>query len=90
MNSRPSALAFVLIVAALLLGLAVLTFLVPVLFSLAGVFLGILPVILVVAGLYSCVVSLKPANLKLLWIFIIVLAPILGPVLWFVWGKQNT
>lgn len=76
--------------AALLLGLGVLTFLVPLLFSLAGVLLGILPVILIVAGLYSCVVSLKLANLKLLWIFIIVLAPILGPVLWFVWGKQNT
>ena len=87
---RPSAVTFVLIVAALLLGLAMLIFIAPLMFSVAGALLSILPVILIIAGLYSCVISLKPTNIKLLWILIIVLAPVLGPLLWFFWGKQNT
>ena len=79
-----------LIVAAILLAVAVLSFLIPMMVCVAGVLLSLVPVLLIIAGLYSCVVSLKPTNIKLLWILIIVLAPVLGPILWFLWGKQNT
>ena len=89
-KSSPSAVGFVLIVAAILLAVAVLSFLIPMMVSVAGVLLSLVPVLLIIAGLYSCVVSLKPTNIKLLWILIIVLAPVLGPILWFLWGKQNT
>lgn len=89
-NSRPSALAIVLIVAALLLGLTLLILLAPLLTTAAGLLISIVPLLLTIAGLYSCVTSLKPTNIKLLWVLIIVLAPLLGPLLWFFWGKQHT
>lgn len=89
-KSRPSALALVLIVAALLLGLTLLILLTPLLSTAAGLALSIIPVLITIAGLYSCVTSLKPTNIKLLWILIIVLAPLLGPLLWFFWGKKHT
>ena len=50
----------------------------------------LLPLLLTVAGLVSCITSQKPANLKLLWVLIIILAPLLGPLLWFFWGKNHT
>lgn len=51
---------------------------------------GLIPFALMVAGLVSCIRSSKARNLKILWILIIVLAPFLGPLLWFFWGKKNT
>lgn len=90
MNSKPSALTLVLTAAALLLGLALLVFLLPVMIHAAGFAVTLIPFLLTAAGLYSCLVAAKPVNMKLVWIIIILLAPILGPLLWFVWGKQNT
>jgi hypothetical protein len=71
----------------LLLALKVVVALLPT--TLALVF-WILPLVLAIAGLVSCITSPKPSSLKLLWILIILLAPLLGPLLWFFWGKQHT
>jgi len=71
----------VLLVAAKLMVLVV-----PLLF----VVVPILHLLLAAAGLYSCLTSNKPTNTKLLWVIIIVLAPLLGPLLWFFWGRKNT
>ena len=89
-NWKPSALTFILIVAALLVGLTVFVFLLPLITTAAGFLLALVPVLITIAGLYSCVTSLKPTNIKLLWVLIIVLAPLLGPLLWFFWGKKHT
>lgn len=51
---------------------------------------GVVPFLLTAAGLISSIRSNKPANTKLLWIILIVVAPIIGPLLWFLWGKKNT
>lgn len=50
----------------------------------------VLPLALMIAGLVSCIRSSKQGNTKLLWIIIIILAPILGPLLWFFWGRKHT
>jgi hypothetical protein len=50
----------------------------------------LLPLLLTVAGLVSCITSQKPGSLKVLWVLVIVLAPLLGPLLWFFWGKNHT
>jgi hypothetical protein len=49
-----------------------------------------LSLLLCVAGIVSVVRAGKQGNTKLLWIIVIILAPILGPLLWFIWGKANT
>ena len=81
-------------VAALLLGAAIIVFILPVLASVAtgaaAVLLGILPLVFTIWALYSCVTSSKPTSTILLWIIIIVLAPFFGPLLWFLWGRSNT
>lgn len=51
---------------------------------------GVVPFLLTAAGLISAIRSNKPANTKLLWIILIVVAPVIGPLLWFLWGKKNT
>ncbi len=82
------------IVVLVLLGLvilAVLFKLILVLLSLAVVFaFSSIPLALMVAGLVSCIRSSKERTIKLLWILIIILAPCLGPLLWFFWGRKNT
>lgn len=87
---KSSALTFVLIVTALLVGVALLALLAPVVITAGGFLLGLIPLLLTIAGLYSCLMSSKAVNIKFLWVVIIVLAPLLGPILWFIWGKQNT
>ena len=52
--------------------------------------LSVLPLLFTIAGLVSCVLSSKKTNIKILWVIIIVLAPLFGPLLWFVWGNSNT
>jgi len=47
------------------------------------------PVGLAVLGILSCLGSEKGTNVKLLWVLVMVLAPILGPLLWF-FGGGNT
>jgi hypothetical protein len=87
------ALPFVMIallLVAIAIGGAVLFFALPLLASATGLALALLPLAFTVIGIVSCVNSTKPMNLKILWLIIIVLAPFLGPLLWFVWGKNNT
>ena len=90
MNSRSPAVTFILIVAAVLIALALAMVFLPLLFHVAGLFLALVPFLLLAGALYSCLVSPKPTNIKFLWILIVILAPFLGPLLWFFWGKRNT
>ena len=57
---------------------------------LARALLFVLPIVLAVAAIMSCLTSKKETNTKLLWIIIIILAPLLGPLLWFLWGRRQT
>jgi hypothetical protein len=58
------------------------------LMSLSGL-LGIISLILTIVALVGCVQSAKPTNTKLLWIVIIIIAPLLGSLLWLLWGKDQ-
>jgi len=82
----------VLFVAALAITMAVLAgvMLVPALFKGAAMLWALVPVAITIAGLASCLMAGKPANITLLWIIIILVAPLLGPLLWFAWGKRHT
>ena len=62
----------------------------PVMWKLAVFLFALIPIAITVCGLVSCVTSGKPGNIILLWIVIMVLAPLLGPLLWFAWGRKNT
>ncbi len=83
MNMKAILLIIVGLVVLLVAAKVLLVLAVPVLFV-------VIPVLLTLAGLVSCVRSNKPGNTKLLWIIVIILAPFVGPLLWFLWGKQNT
>lgn len=91
MKAKTSASMFVISLALILVALAVLWVAFRVLAaSLAWVF-GALHFIVAAIGIFSCVTSPKQkTNVKLLWILIIVLAPYVGTLLWFLWGKKNT
>jgi len=93
-NSRSPVVTFVTALAGALIALALVVSILPLAFKLAGKAFGvagsILPLVLTICGLVSCAQSAKPRNIKILWITIIVLAPVLGPLLWFLWGKSNT
>lgn len=89
MNFRSPAVMFAALVAAALAGVC-LVLLAALIFKLGVLTLGIVPVLITIAGVVSCLTSGKPSNTILLWIVIIILAPLLGPLLWFVWGKKNT
>lgn len=52
--------------------------------------LTILPIVLAVVAIVSCLSSNKATNTKLLWLIVIILAPVLGPLLWFLWGRRQT
>lgn len=57
-----------------------------------GVFrliLGILWIVLIVYTLMDLLKSNKPTNTKLLWLIVILIAPILGSVLYFILGKTD-
>ena len=77
------ALALTMIAASLLI-------LAPTLSRLAAGILAAVPIGLTIGGLVSCLTSGKPANITLLWVIIILIAPIIGPLLWFAWGRKNT
>jgi len=79
-----------LLLLAIVAGGAILFFALPLLASALGLAVALFPIAFTVIGVVSCVNSSKPTNLKILWLVIIVLAPFLGPLLWFVWGKNNT
>ena len=77
------ALALTMIASSLLI-------LMPTLWMLAAGIFAAIPIALAIAGLVSCITSGKPSNTTLLWVIIMILAPILGPLLWFAWGRRNT
>lgn len=52
-------------------------------------FFGVLWVVLIVYTLMDLLKSNKPGNTKLLWLIVILIAPILGSVLYFVLGKTD-
>lgn len=94
MNSRSTVVTFVTALAGALIALALILAILPLVFHAVGILLGLtlsaVPVILAICGLVSCILSPKRTNIKFLWIIIILLAPVLGPLLWFLWGKSNT
>ncbi|MDB6039338.1 MAG: Phospholipase D-nuclease N-terminal [Verrucomicrobiales bacterium] len=79
-----------LLFAALAVAGAVVILVLPFLASALGLVFALLPLAFTIIGIVSCVNSRKSMNLKVLWLIIIVLAPFFGPLLWFVWGKNNT
>ncbi|MDP3467612.1 MAG: PLDc N-terminal domain-containing protein [Daejeonella sp.] len=51
--------------------------------------LGILWAILIIYTLLDLFRSNKPTNTKLLWLIVILIAPILGSIIYFVVGRTN-
>ncbi|MGV3774233.1 MAG: PLD nuclease N-terminal domain-containing protein [Verrucomicrobiales bacterium] len=89
-KTKSTFLGFVVMLAIVLVAFAILVKVVPVVFHAFLWALSLVPLLLAIAGLYSCLTSNKQTNIKILWVIIILLAPLLGPILWFVWGKKNT
>ena len=73
----------------LLLAGFVLALLLPALVALLIWLLPLLHFLFAAFAVFSCMKSNKPMNTKLLWIIIILLAPFIGSLLWFFWGKKN-
>jgi len=81
---------FVAALAAVMIAAAAVYVVLPALWKLAALLLALIPIAVTVIGILSCLSAGKPANITLLWIIIMVLAPFLGPLLWFAWGRKNT
>lgn len=62
----------------------------PAMWKLAVILFSLIPLVITICGLVSCVTAGKPSNITLLWIIVMILAPLLGPLLWFAWGRKNT
>jgi hypothetical protein len=94
MSSRTPAVTFVTIVACVLFALGLVFVILPLALKVAtGIFallLWLLPLLFAIFALVSCINSPKKTEIKILWIIIIALAPLLGPLLWFLWGKKHT
>ena len=80
---------FVAALAVTMLATAILI-LAPAMWKMAVVLFSLIPIAITLCGIVSCICSGKPANIILLWIIIMILAPFLGPLLWFAWGRTNT
>ena len=80
---------FVVALAVTMLATAILM-LAPTMAKLALGMFAAIPIIITICGIVSCISSGKPANITLLWIIIMIIAPLLGPLLWFAWGRNNT
>ena len=80
---------FVAVVAVVLLGVAI-AFLLPLFGKLTLLTFGLVPIAITVVGIASLLMARKPTNITLLWIIIMILAPFLGPLIWFAWGRRNT
>jgi hypothetical protein len=50
----------------------------------------VVPFLLMIAAIISCMNTSKSTNIKILWILVCIFAPIIGPILWFLWGKKHT
>ena len=81
---------FVAALAAVMIAAAAVYLVLPALWKLAAILLALMPVAITVLGILSCVSAGKPANITLLWVIIMILAPLFGPLLWFAWGRKNT
>lgn len=57
------------------------------LFKIFAYALLVAAVLVPLVGISDCLSSNVATNTKLLWIIVILLAPILGTLLWFFWGK---
>jgi hypothetical protein len=51
--------------------------------------LGIVWLILMIYALLQVIKSNVPTNTKLLWIIVIVVAPVIGSLIYLLWGKDN-
>ena len=89
-KTKTTFLGFVVVLALVLVVFAILVRVVPAVFHAFLWSLSLIPLIATIAGLYSCLTSNKQTNIKILWVIVILLAPLLGPVLWCAWGKKNT
>ena len=56
--------------------------------SFKGIF-GIVWFILMIYALLDVFKSNKPQNTKLLWIIVILIAPVLGSVIYLLWGRNQ-
>ncbi len=54
------------------------------------IFLAAVPICLMLFGVFDCLGSENPTNTKLLWVIVMLLAPVLGPLLWFTLGNRTT
>lgn len=90
MNLRSPVVLFVLALALVMIVAGVIAILAPAFLKLGVLVASVVPLLFTIAGLVDCVRSGKPSNTILLWIVIIILAPLLGPLLWFAWGRKNT
>jgi hypothetical protein len=84
--------AVVLFVAALAVTMlaGAILILLPAMWKMAAILFALIPIGITVCGIASVLMAHKPANITLLWIIIMILAPLLGPLLWFAWGRRNT
>jgi hypothetical protein len=89
MNYRSPVVLFVVVLALAMLagGIAIFA---PAFLKVALLFLSVIPILITVVGVLDCISSGKSSNTILLWIIIMILAPLLGPLLWFAWGRRNT
>jgi hypothetical protein len=51
---------------------------------------GVIWIILFIAALLDIFKSVLPLNTKLLWLVVILVAPILGSIIYLYWGKYQT
>jgi len=89
MNLRSPVVLFVVVLAIVMLAGAI-AILAPAFLKLGLMVLSIIPILITVVGVLDCISSRKQGNTILLWIIIMILAPLVGPLLWFAWGKRNT
>ena len=89
MNLRSPAVLVVGVLTLVML-VAALALLIPALFRLGWTVASAMPLVLMIFGIFDCIRSGKPGNTILLWVVIIILAPLLGPSLWFAWGRKHT
>ena len=58
--------------------------------SLPAKLLALACVLFAAIGIFDCINSEKATNTKLLWILLIIIAPLLGSLCWFFWGKHQS
>jgi hypothetical protein len=75
---------------AVTMGVGALFILVPATFRMGLFFASLIPLAITICGIVSCLSAGKAANITLLWMILMIVAPLLGPLLWFAWGRNNT